>query len=1091
MKKTMLMTGVALMLSAATRGETITSSTVVSNSGYLAELTLNASYTVGSAVNLRQNPQAAAPTKVTINNGGSLRLTDISSRVVAPLDLDIALGGKVFFPHGSNGIYARSTLIAHRLKVNGEEQAKGRYQGATSGGNSGWFEAQAGSSIVVPYVWTGAGDGTTWSDAANWEGNAVPPNADNYTTAVDLSRAAGRTITVSEAVRLTCIAFMPSGAQRTVTIGGTGSLWIHAPTALNGAFVIAEECEVALDVDLKRASAEPATWLSVVGGGRLTVRRGYPGVTLSTASTASSFTPPFVFDGTLAFAGPNAAIQVWWSARVNTLLFSVNTMEAQGHSRVVVTPDCTLDIGRILASCSGFYAVDEIIQEGGSVDLSVKSVTDLWLLNHNNSTRGLTYTLKDGTLNGSVCLGCNYSSAWTRYPGGSFRMTGGTLTASGIYTESNMNFFHLEGGHLKLGDAGITRTATTSGRTGGGNGGRSDIYLGGVTFDIITTKAIACPLSVELTGIGGDSVFDCNNGATSGGDISFNNGFAGGGSFVKRGANTMTFTSLFSLTGTMTVEAGKVVFSAASTLAGTPRIVVTGGSVEVASAPAKVTARPSFISLASAASLVLGSGIDMKANRLVVGGVEQTGTVTFGQGTVTVEASGEIAWKGANNGLWSVGSNWEGGSVPGANATVDVSSAEGKTILVDTADARVNQIVCRGSGTVTLKASGSGSLAFLDDTVSGGVEVGEGTRLLLDAPVKVQAKKSVYKTGRGTLVLEGGIAASAATAYFWAGQGVLEVQCAATDMRFHSWSQGMGASLGTVVVGEGADLSARSSAGAAWGTPSGDAIQNGGVIDMTTPAPVWTLTGYFPFCYADPNWMVCTNTATYMLNDGIVRIPNFFASSFYADPQVGDFAFVQNGGTASFGQFQMTRKAGHKARYELNGGTLQIKSGFYAPLGDYSIALNGGTIEAVGTQVFCPGRKSIELGGDVTIKPSADVTVTLPCDLAGDGALTVDGLGTVKTLLPLSGVKSLAVKGATLDLGGEVAATNLVLSSGAKLNLGFTGVQVVRRLTVNGREKAAGDYGVASGKTLNGRLTGAGTLRVLEGNDLGLMFLVR
>ena len=103
--KIMLMTGVALMLSAATRGETITSSTVVSNSGYLAELTLNASYTVGSAVNLRQNPQAAAPTKVTINNGGSLRLTDISSRVVAPLDLDIAAGGKVCFPHGSNGIY--------------------------------------------------------------------------------------------------------------------------------------------------------------------------------------------------------------------------------------------------------------------------------------------------------------------------------------------------------------------------------------------------------------------------------------------------------------------------------------------------------------------------------------------------------------------------------------------------------------------------------------------------------------------------------------------------------------------------------------------------------------------------------------------------------------------------------------------------------------------------------------------------------------------------------------------------------------------------------------------------------------------------
>jgi len=504
-----------------------------------------------------------------------------------------------------------------------------------------------------------------------------------------------------------------------------------------------------------------------------------------------------------------------------------------------------------------------------------------------------------------------------------------------------------------------------------------------------------------------------------------------------------------------------------------------------------VTAKPSYISLANASSLVLGSGIDLKANRLVVGGVEKTGTVTFGQGTVTVEAPEGVVWTGADGGSWSDGANWAGGVAPAAGATADLSSAEGQTINVDTA-VGVAKIVCKTSGTVTLSAAG-GSFAFPDP---GSVDVGEGTRLVMDAPAKVVGKTYFRKYGRGTLVLAGGIASATAnsSAYCTAVQGIVEVQCAATDIRFFCESQDVGAGLGTVVIGEGADLSVRSSAGGGWCSKSGDAVQNGGTIDMTTPATDWAKM-YFPFCAVKSDAAASAKRMTYTFNGGLLKIPSIHESSFYTPNdgfRGGDFVFVQNGGTANFRHFYLTKDATQKGRYELNGGTLQTLWGLKADDGGYGIALNGGRIEvAETTEALFPNRKAVELGGDVTIQTAAGKTATVPCDLAGEGTLTVEGPGTLKTTVPLSGVKSLTVNGGKLDLGGEVAATNLVLDAGATLNLGFSGTQTVRRLTVDGRERGRGVYSEATGATLKGRLTGPGTLVVLEGKDPGFSLLVR
>ena len=73
-------------------------------------------------------------------------------------------------------------------------------------------------------TWSGAGDGASWRDPANWEGGAVPPSDSD--TCVDISRAAGRTLVLDEAKKLSCIIFNPQGSQRKATISGNGYLYL-------------------------------------------------------------------------------------------------------------------------------------------------------------------------------------------------------------------------------------------------------------------------------------------------------------------------------------------------------------------------------------------------------------------------------------------------------------------------------------------------------------------------------------------------------------------------------------------------------------------------------------------------------------------------------------------------------------------------------------------------------------------------------------------------------------------------------------------------------------------------------------------------
>ena len=253
----------------------------------------------------------------------------INKRVTRPLALTVESGADIrfVFVDGENPLLARSILVAHSLVVDGVAKEKGRYTRANLPDIFS-SDSQTGS-IVVPYVWTGAGDGTSWSDPANWDGNAVPPSGKS--TGVDLSRAAGRTLVLDDTRTLTCLIFNPHGTAKKLTISGSGKIIHDCPNWTAGMF-IGPGRELVLDVDVDKPSFSDYNTPSIVGGGRLTVKKNLPGVT----STDSYKRAAYVLDGELVFAGTTT-----FPTDANKL-FGIGTWEPAGRSRIVFADGCNV-----------------------------------------------------------------------------------------------------------------------------------------------------------------------------------------------------------------------------------------------------------------------------------------------------------------------------------------------------------------------------------------------------------------------------------------------------------------------------------------------------------------------------------------------------------------------------------------------------------------------------------------------------------------------------------------------------------------------------------------------------------------------------
>ena len=487
-----------------------------------------------------------------IRAGGRLHLADYTSHVATPVDLSIETGGQVHFE-------GRMMLVARRFTRAGEVQPYGFHSAADAadamirglGGNQ--------AAVVVPYSWTGAGNGSGWNDPANWEGGVVPP-ADGPVP-VDFSRATTDTIRLSSDVTVSAVSYLPSAADTLTFVADAEDVTfgIRAPGNYAPVLFVSRGRTVVFDVDFANSLGYNLNIFA--GGGTVRTKRRYRPNAPDSQNTASWL----IVDGCLEVGGRWEGVN-YCAAR--------NGSSAQAETVFVDGAD--VDFANVLsANFSGYTNLERLRQEGG--DVTAKS---LHVMTYRTSDTHMTYTLNGGslTLTEGVHLGalnpCFPAPGGNPRAGGDFIMTGGVLTTSLMTTELNSNWYRLSGGTVRLGSGGIVKgTAELVQSVPNATPG---LEFGGVTFVADTSWTSASELAIALTGVNGPTAFDVTDGET----VTLAGPISGTGGLVKRGAGTLRF-GAFAAAGTLRVEEGAVALARADDLTGTDLRVPSLAAVSV------------------------------------------------------------------------------------------------------------------------------------------------------------------------------------------------------------------------------------------------------------------------------------------------------------------------------------------------------------------------------------------------------------------------------------------------------------------------------------------------------------------------------
>ena len=1006
------------------------------------------------------------PWKVTINSGSTLQLNGGTARISTPLDLTVNGTGKVFFKN------CRGTVVAHKLTVDGVEKAKGRYYFTSSqphsfvSGTSGWN----GSSVIVPYVWTGAGGDNLWSNTANWEGGVVP---NGTTMCADISRAT--TITLNENIALSCLIAMPNGAERKVTVTGSGSISVDDSNSLgyDCALFVPQDCELVLDVDLKRTLSNT---MALQGGGRLTVTKGYPGCTGGVA-------PLLAIDGEVSFAGTTTVKGTGYD------FLSAWTYEG-GESQLVIEEGATVTATRFQVTKAGYVMPDYFRQRGGTTTFGA-----FYLGNYNYAKRGtLVYYLDGGsmTVNGSISLGrCLGSTDSMRYPGGSFEMSGGTLTCNGIVGGQNQNFVRLYGGDLYLKGTMYSTLDTSNNKIAETNRNYITFYLGGVTIHPTTsgytigTSTVSDYSNTEFTGRNGDTKFDLTTYA-----LVFAPGstFSGPGGFeVVSGTYTLTSKANCTFTGAVTVKAGNVVFQE-GTLNGPSAFVVENASSKISVYNAcTVSKSPDRIVIPADSCLDVGSSRTLTVKRLTVNGVDlPNGTYTgrFGDGTVVVAAP----------------SSWLDGTVGDLSCQADGTTT---TVAEATALSSLTYYPVAAGETNTLTGA---ALTFADGA---NIHVAKGDALVIDNDVVLGGK--VTKTGEGEVVFNGSVtAAVAATDGYWltVEEGGATFDGAVTGVRLITCGT---MTLPVITLNENCTVTDYAIVLTAWSpngvvtNAMGETHQNGATVDYSV--------GVFEALRANTSELNLYplskpngGSGRYVLNSGTFKTSSDYNLAFFEHAgDLGTFEFVQNGGTFLSKRrifFARDLKNGViNLTYTLNGGRIEFSEYLAGTLRKYDfINFNGGTVvfDGANTANFADRQYfTVTVGGDVTFQMANTAkSVRFPNDWTGDGTVTFNGGNYFFSGGLNIGGLNLAAGTVTLGDNTVLAAdgeTTLALArTGVTLNLDYDGQMPFKTLTVGSKGRGAGVYSTTQGaSTVQCLLAGDGELLILEGHEPGTVIIIR
>ena len=1054
----------------------------------------------GKTVTVASGAEVAAPLgstnlwKLTLNEGSILKLDTDLSRLAVPLDLTVNGTGKIQM---GNADGFRGAIVARRLVVDGAEQAKGRYRAKNSTFlQAGTADTVSGASaILVPTVWTGAGGDNLWSTAANWDNGVVP----NGNTAIADVSAATAPITLDQNVTLNVLIVMPNGGATKVEVTGSGTS-ITLNSVNNGYesnIVIANNCELVLDVDLKRNAQ---ITYGVYGGGRLSLKKGFPG---TCNSEHGGMWPYLCLDGTMAIVGENAVINDG-----SYLFLALFGYGSSNKSRVLFEEGTTFNAGRLWAGSAGMPLLYEFRQTGGSISFDTFYMNcggaagdgrPFYYLEGGSLLVGTEATKQMINLNRPLSSAANEAdsgSNWNgrkRYPGSSFEMSGGALTCGGFMGCYNQNFVKLYGGDVYLyGNGGAEFTYSSQGTN------RNDFtfYLGGTTIHPQGGDRQISSGNVWLTGKNGDVVFDISTRQMT---IAKGNTIAGPGGFIVTGSDsskTFFACGTYTNTGSIVVRDNAQVRFYDCTLDGPSKLLVESASAKVtfwspvgqSSNPCTISRPFDLINIAAKSCLVVGGAQTVTVNRLVVGGVDipagsYTGSDWFGGGTVVVTGSTPASWLNGTTGDLS----W---FADGTTTTVDAATTLSSLTYVPATAGETNALT-------------GAALTFADGA---NIHVERGDTLVINNDVVFAGK--ITKTGWGEVVFNGAVTSAttpaADTDNYWltVTEGGATFDGAVTGVRLMTCGVMDGQGVPVVTLKENCTVSNYGIVLTAWSETSavccGETHQEGATVDYST-------TIFDDLISNRSNWALTQprngGQGRYVLESGELRGHNSFHLSFVLASSInhlGSFDFVQNGGTFILPKNWMFSRVtnGVKFTYTLNGGRFEFGGylGAYADPSMNFMNLNGGTYVVNASDIIKRESFTLDVGGEVTFEIPSGKYLTIADDAPGAFSVVKTGAGALN-LDGVLGLNGLDVQAGTVKLTDKIAtddAAPLSIAKTATLNLDYDGQMTFKTLKVGNLGRAAGIYSATQGKaTVKNVLNGTGAIQILEGSYPGIVIKIR